>query len=129
MKHILVVDDDPSVLLGICRNLRGRRDEWEPVLALDTEEACTRLDAAADIDVLVCDLAMPGEGGLSVLRHAMEKYPHVARIVLSGKARGEVADEARALCDRFLEKPCPAQVLQETIQWAIDRSAIPQHPM
>jgi CheY-like chemotaxis protein len=126
MKHILVVDDDPSVLLGICRSLRGRRDEWEAVLTLDTEEACTRLDAAADIDVLVCDLAMPGKGGISVLRHAMEKYPHVARIVLSGKTRGEVADEARQLCDRFLEKPCPADLLRDTIQWAIDRSAIPQ---
>lgn len=122
MKRILVVDDEPSVLLGICHILRGRRDEWEPVLALDTEEACARLDAAPDIDVLVCDLAMPGGGGVQVLRHASEKHPHVARIVLSGKGRQEVAKEARQLCDRFLDKPCPPQVLQETIRWAIGRS-------
>jgi CheY-like chemotaxis protein len=127
MKRILVVDDEPSVLLGICNSLRGRRDEWEPVLAIDTEEACSRLDAAPDIDVLVCDLAMPGEGGVRVLRHAMEKHPHIARIVLSGKARGEIANEARQLCDRLLEKPCPPDVLRETIQWAINRFGEPQH--
>jgi CheY-like chemotaxis protein len=121
MKRILVVDDEPSVLLGICHNLRGRRNEWEAVLALDAEEACQRLDAAADIDVLVCDLAMPGGGGEVVLRHASTKYPHVARIVLSGQSHSESAERARALCHRFLEKPCPAEELQKAIQWAIER--------
>jgi CheY-like chemotaxis protein len=123
MKRILVVDDDPSVLLGVCRSLRGRRNEWEPVLALDTEEACMRLAAAPDIDVLVCDLTMPGEGGVKVLREAIAKYPHVARIVLSGHGEGDEARLARTLCDRFLEKPCPTQLLQDTIEWAIDRHA------
>lgn len=121
MKRILVVDDEPSVLLGICRSLHGRRSEWEAVLAIDAEEACARLDAASDIDVLVCDLAMPGGGGMKVLRHAMEAYPHIVRIVLSGVGNSDVRDEAGRLCDRFLEKPCPADVLREAVQWAIDR--------
>ena len=121
MKRILVVDDEPLVLLGICHSLHGRRNEWEAVLALDTEEACMRLEAAPDIDVLVCDLTMPGEGGIKVLREAKTKYPDIARIVLSGHGRTDEARQARALCDRFLEKPCPAQLLQDAIQWAIDR--------
>lgn len=122
MKRILVVDDEPSILLGVCRNLRGQRSKWEAVLALDAEEACQRLDAAPDIDVLVCDLSMPGGGGEVVLRHASTKYPHVTRIILSGHARTDSAKRARELCHRFLEKPCPADVLQEAIQWAIERS-------
>ena len=121
MKRILVVDDEPSVLLGICHSLHGRRSEWEAVLALDTEEACERLDAAPDIDVLVCDLAMPGGGGEVVLRHASANYPQITRIVLSGQGRSESAKRARELCHRFLEKPCPAKDLQEAIQWAIER--------
>lgn len=127
MKRILVVDDDPSILLGICRALRGRRNEWEPILTLDTEEACMRLDAAPDIDVLVCDLTMPGEGGVKVLRHAMAVDPRIARIVLSGHGRSESGKLALDLCDRFLEKPCSAQLLQDTIQWAINgaRDAVP----
>jgi DNA-binding NtrC family response regulator len=126
MKRILVVDDDPSVLLGICRGLRGRRDEWEPILALDTEEACARLDAAPDIDVVICDLTMPGQGGVEVLRHALARNPEIARIVLSGHGRSDVAKQARDLCDRFLEKPCPTGLLEDTIAWAIDRSAVPE---
>jgi CheY-like chemotaxis protein len=123
MQRILVVDDEPSVLMAICHNLRGRRAEWEPVLALDADEACLRLDVGSDLNVLVCDLTMPGGGGLRVLRHAAEKCPHVVRIVLSGKSKTEVENEVISLCERYLEKPCPASVLQQTIQWAITRSA------
>ena len=126
MRRILVVDDDPHILFGICQILHGRRAEWEPVLALDTEEACTRLDAAPDIDVLLCDLAMPGEGGIKVLRHAAATNPNIARIVLSGHSHSEVGQQARELCDRFLEKSCPPQVLQDAIQWAIGRGHQPQ---
>ena len=122
MRRILIVDDDPHVLFGICQILHGRRAEWEPVLALDTEEACTRLDAAPDIDVLLCDLAMPGGGGIKVLRHAIATDPYISRIVLSGHSYSEDAQQARDLCDRFLEKPCPPSVLQDTIQWAIGRA-------
>jgi DNA-binding NtrC family response regulator len=119
MKRILVVDDEPSILLGICNTLRGRRAEWEAILVLDAEEACQRLDALPDIDVLVCDLAMPGGGGEVVLRHSKEKHPRVTRILLSGKVYTEAAATARALSHRFLEKPCPPDVLQEAIAWAI----------
>ena len=122
MKRILVVDDEPAVLLGICHNLRGRRNEWEAVLALDAEEACGRLDAAPDIDILVCDLAMPGGGGEEVLRYASVKHPHIARIVLSGQGHSDSAKRARELCHRFLDKPCPAKDLQQAIQWAIERA-------
>jgi two-component system response regulator YesN len=121
MKRILVVDDEPAVLLGICRSLRGRRNEWEAVLALDAEEARSRLDAAPDIDVLVCDLAMPGGGGEEVLLYAIMNYPHIARIVLSGQGHSDSAKRARELCHRFLEKPCPAKDLQQAIEWAIGR--------
>jgi DNA-binding NtrC family response regulator len=122
MKRILVVDDEPAILLGICHSLRGKRSKWEAVLALDADEACQRLDAAPDIDVLVCDLTMPGGGGEVVLRHASTKYPHVTRIVLSGHAHTDSANRARELCHRFLEKPCPAEAIQEAIQWAIERN-------
>jgi two-component system probable response regulator PhcQ len=122
MKRILVVDDEPSILLGICHSLRGRRNEWEAVLALDAEEACERMDIAPDIDVLVCDLAMPGGGGEKVLRYASEKYPHIARIVLTGEGHTERAKRAREICHRFLDKPCPAKELQEAIRWAIERT-------
>lgn len=122
MKRILVVDDEPSVLLGICNTLRGRRTEWEAILALDAEEACQRLDALPDIDVLICDLAMPGGGGDVVLRYSKENHPRVTRILLSGKAHAEIAATARELSHRFLEKPCPPNVLQETIAWAITQT-------
>jgi FixJ family two-component response regulator len=57
-----------------------------------------------------------------VLRYASTKYPHIARIVLSGQGHTDSAKRARELCHRFLEKPCPAKQLEEAIQWAIERA-------
>jgi CheY-like chemotaxis protein len=114
MKRILVVDDEPAVLLGICRSLRSRRADWEAVLALDAEEARARLDVG-DISVLVCDLAMPGGGGEAVLRYAEARYPSIGRIVLSGKVKDEMGRRAGGLAHCLLAKPCPPDALQ----WAI----------
>jgi DNA-binding NtrC family response regulator len=120
MKRILVVDDEPAVLVGICRALHGRRHEWEPILALNPKEACERMDMLGDISVLICDLAMPGGGGEVVLRHAREHHPRIARIILSGNLKNvEMSRRAIPLAHRFLEKPCPAERLQETIDWVI----------
>lgn len=116
MKRILVVDDEPSVLLGICRALRGRRDDWEAVLALDAQEACERLDLGSDIAAVVCDLSMPGGGGEAVLRHAQDKYPAVARIILSGNLKTETGDRCRTLAHRALEKPCSMEVLRSVVE-------------
>ncbi len=57
-----------------------------------------------------------------MLRYASTKYPHIARIVLSGQGQADSAKRARELCHRFLEKPCPAKQLEEAIQWAIERA-------
>lgn len=120
MKRILIVDDEPAVLVGVCRALRGRRHEWEAVLATDPKEACERMDMLGDISVLICDLAMPGGGGEVVLMHAREHHPQMARIILSGNLTNTpMAARAIPLAHRFLEKPCPAERLQETIDWVI----------
>jgi DNA-binding NtrC family response regulator len=59
-----------------------------------------------------------------LLRYAIAKHPHVARIVLSGQGRGDSAQRSRELCHRFLEKPCPAEEIEKAIAWAIAR---PKH--
>jgi DNA-binding NtrC family response regulator len=120
MKRILIVDDEPAVLMGVCRALRGRRHEWEAILATDPHEACARMDMLGDINVLITDLAMPNGGGEVVLRHARDHHPHMARIILSGNlANTSMSRQTIPLAHRFLEKPCPATRLQETIDWVI----------
>ncbi len=52
--------------------------------ANDGASALERLDEAA-VDVIVCDLNMPGMDGIEFLRHLADRGSHPALILLSGE--------------------------------------------
>lgn len=113
MKKVLVVDDEPMVLMGVHNALSRRAYSME--LAVCAEEAIEMLEAGQRFDVLVCDLRMPGMDGVSLLEYVSKKYPDVIRIVLTGDGGCERALRARELSHRFLEKPYNAARLREII--------------
>lgn len=63
--HILIVDDDPKIRRGIARFLADQG--VRVTTASDGRDMDDKL-AAASIDVIVLDVMMPGEDGLSLLR-------------------------------------------------------------
>jgi CheY-like chemotaxis protein len=123
MKRILFVDDHPSVLAGVCNSLRSRRAEWEPVLALDADDAREQL-AKQRFHAIVCDIHMPGDDGEALLREISQKYPQVPRIVLTGDTYSEKAQRVAGLCHSVLEKPCPTELLQRTLDKVIAQAAV-----
>ena len=108
MARILVVDDEPDVLLTM--RIELERVGHETVLAADGEQALERL---AGIDVVVLDVTMPVMDGWSFLG-ALRHGSSTARVVvISG--RGGAADARRAVelgAVEYLPKPfLPAQLV------------------
>jgi two-component system, cell cycle response regulator CpdR len=70
MTRILIVEDDQTLRVGVARTLRERGHEV--VEAGDGEEglACLQGDTFA---LVICDVAMPGLDGISMLREAGQK--------------------------------------------------------
>jgi DNA-binding NtrC family response regulator len=122
MKRILFVDDHPSVLAGVCNSLRNKRSEWEPVLALDADDAREQL-AGKEFHAIVCDIHLPGDDGEKLLREMAQKYPQIPRIVLTGDSYSDKARRVAGLCHSLLEKPCPTELLQKTLATALDQNA------
>jgi DNA-binding NarL/FixJ family response regulator len=122
MKRVLFVDDHPAVLAGVCHTLRSRRTEWEPVLALDAGDAREQL-AAREFHAVVCDIHMPGDDGEALLREIATKYPHIARIALTGDSHSDKARRVAGLCYTLLEKPCPTELLHKTLNKVLDGNA------
>jgi putative nucleotidyltransferase with HDIG domain len=112
--RILFVDDEPRVLDGLRRMLRGRRELWHmrfcegPLLALEALQQ-------EPFDVVVTDMRMPVMDGAELLSRIREQYPQTIRIVLSGQSEQERVLRAVGPAHQYLSKPCNPEELRETI--------------
>ena len=117
-KRILFVDDEANIREGLRRSLRPLRQEWDMRFAADGQEAL-RLLAQEPCDVLVSDMRMPGMDGLQLLEAVSKRHPEMVRIVLSGQADRDTAIAAVGPAHQYLNKPCDAQTLRDTIDRAL----------
>ncbi|HVY83689.1 MAG TPA: response regulator [Caulobacterales bacterium] len=100
--QILVVDDHREIRESLAQFLRknGRR-----AIAVDSAEAARKTIKENRIDLVILDIMMPGEDGLSLCRHIRESN-HIPVILLS--ARAEELDRIVGLeigADDYVVKP------------------------
>jgi DNA-binding NtrC family response regulator len=74
------------------------------------------------IDVIVSDQRMPGMTGVEVLKAFKDNAPDAMRILLTGYADQEAiaASINEGEVFRYLTKPCPSDLLKETIALAVE---------
>ena len=111
---ILFVDDEPNVLAGLRRMLRGQRKMWDMMFACGGSEALEMLSQQR-VDVIVSDMRMPGIDGAELLQRVSKEYPNTVRIVLSGQSEHEKIFRAVGPAHQYMSKPCDPTLLVETI--------------
>lgn len=120
--QILVVDDDPEwhEILALLFSRKG----WKTETALSGERALARL-AAGGIDVVVCDLSMPGMSGLEVLRRVRTMNAQIPFIMMTGVGTIESAVEAVQLgAYSYLTKPVNNAELASLVQRAAEHARV-----
>ncbi len=80
-KHLLLVEDEPALREVVAEQLADRGFIVEQ--ASSGEEALARLSDFA-FDAIVTDLRMPGVSGSTVVDAAIERYPDIVAIVVTG---------------------------------------------
>lgn len=109
---ILIVDDDPTVLTAVARDLQPHYGDRFRTLradsgaaALDTLKKLRLRDAP--VALLLVDQRMPGMTGVEFLAEAVELYPDVKRVLLTAYADTEAAIRAinEVQLDHYLMKP------------------------
>jgi DNA-binding NtrC family response regulator len=111
--HILVVDDEPNVLVTYRLILQQRG--YEVSAAVSSEEARTIL-AQDGIDLLLCDLSLEKqENGFDVVEFARQKDPRMPALLLTGYATPEANERAQDLGIPVLFKPIDINELLESI--------------
>lgn len=118
--RILMVDDEANILSGYRRSLAAR-------YAVDTaaggKAALELMTARPGFRVITSDMRMPEMDGVQFCIAAHRLDPNAVLIMLTGNADQDTA--VRALNEgavfRFLNKPCPPDVLETTIQDALKK--------
>jgi signal transduction histidine kinase/CheY-like chemotaxis protein len=113
---VLVVDDEPRVLEAFRRALAGT---GRVVAVSSGSDALREVEQGLDPDVIVCDLMMPGIGGIA-LRERLVAAGFAASDRMLFITGGAVTDEARAFVERsdvhVLYKPVSAREIREAVR-------------
>lgn len=124
--RILIVDDDPRICRLISRYLE--REGFAVQSAADGDEMRVRL-AETPADLIIMDLQLPGEDGLTLTRE-LRRDNDVAIIILTGK--GETVDRIVGLevgADDYLGKPFDERELLARVRSVLRRSAPSEAPV
>jgi len=102
-EKILVVEDDPSILLGVTDTLEG---EGFVVLSAKDGETALKIAAREDPDLYILDVMLPRLSGIEVCRRLHEERARGAKLMLT--ARAAESDKVKGFdagADDYLTKP------------------------
>jgi len=119
-QKVLFVDDENLLLEGIKRQLRR---DFDLSVAEGAETALALIDEQGPFAVVVSDYNMPGTNGIDFLNTVYQKHPHTVLMMLTGRAELNLAVDAlhKAHISRFLNKPCPKEILSETLNDGLEQ--------
>jgi len=118
--HILLVEDDNDINTLVSRYLKA--NDCRVSVARDGREM-DRILSTARVDIVLLDIMLPGEDGLSICRR-LRNASTIPIIILS--ARGEEIDRVVGLeigADDYLAKPFSARELLARIRAILRRSS------
>lgn len=120
MKKILIADDEARIRRLVCDFLKNAG--FETVEAADGNEAIEEFLECGDIDLVICDIMMPGADGWEVCKRIRESAD-VPILMLT--ARSQEFDELMSFesgADDFVTKPFSPVVLVKRVQALLKRS-------
>ena len=120
-KQLLVVDDDPSLLLAVSETLRA--EGYEVETARRGSEAMIRV-AESLPDLIISDIRMPGMDGYALVRN-LRASPRTRLVpIIFLTAKDETADRIagfRTGVDAYVTKPFEPEELIAVVKSILDR--------
>ncbi len=118
--RILIVEDEPSIALGLRDDLKL---EGYQVEVVDNGNAAVDLACAEPFDLVLLDVMLPGKSGYDVCRELRSKKPDLPIIMLTAKSH----DAEKVLgfeigADDYVTKPFSPLELRARIKALLRRS-------
>ena len=118
-KYVLIVEDEAPLREATAQRLR---DQGFAVVQAGTGEQALERLAEFAFDVVVTDLRLPGVDGTQVLQAAVERYPEIIGIVVTGFGTVKGAVEAiKVGAADFITKPFQFDELLHVLSSALEQ--------
>lgn len=118
---LLIIDDQISVLKGIENGISFAEIGIDQVFTATCADRARDILLHNDIQLVLCDIEMPGENGLELNRWILKNMPHIVRILLTSHADFSYARESlRLCCFDYIVQPAP----YDEIEACLKRAAI-----
>jgi DNA-binding NtrC family response regulator len=117
--HILIIDDEAAIRDSIETLLT--MEGFDVTMAVDGASGLEQL-ASTEFDLLLLDLALPGESGLDLLPRILELQPGLPVIMITAYGTvSNVVEAIRAGAENFVQKPWDNEKLLADIRAAVGR--------
>ena len=124
MIRLLLVDDDQLILDLVMAQLALSGGSYEVMAITQETEVDPGVEELGGVDLLLCDVYMPGSGGLVVADTLESKHPELRTVFMSGAPLAMTEAELRGRI--FLRKPFT--LLQLTDALAASQPSSPPPP-
>jgi CheY-like chemotaxis protein len=120
--RILLVDDDPALLHGLCDMLTHRLRPAVVVVQASSDNVVATV-REGHYDVVVCDLKMPGQDGFDVIRQIKRTIPDQRIILITGCIEKSIDEKAYVEgVNAVLRKPFDRDEVVSVIRSVIESS-------
>jgi len=119
---VLIVDDEHSLRWSLAEGLR--EDGYEVFEAGNGSE-CFETLSKCPVDVVLLDLKLPGEDGLTILKRIKSEYPDVTVVMMTAYGRFEDAVKATKIgCYNYIGKPFELDHMRLVIKNALANTSL-----
>src|SRR5947199_5801673 len=118
-RHLLLVEDEAALRAAVAEQLHDRGYHVEQ--ADSGETAIARLADFA-FDIIITDLRLPGIDGSALVQAAVERYPDIIAIVITGYGTvKDAVDSIKRGAWDFVSKPFQIDELLHVLEGAIEQ--------
>lgn len=120
---LLLVDDELTMIQIMEKAIDWKKEGIQKIFVAYNADEARDILASSEIDIMICDIEMPGESGLELIKWMQDMYPEVICIILTGYPDFNYARSAISLgVYQYLLKPVAFEELESVVRSAIERA-------
>ncbi|MGB8455504.1 MAG: helix-turn-helix domain-containing protein [Anaerocolumna sp.] len=122
MANLLIVDDEVYAIRGVREGVNWSRLNIKEVFTANSVKQAKEILLQHKVDIILCDIEMPQEDGLCLIKWLRGKNDEIECIFLTCHADFKFAQEALRLNSfDYLVKPVAYEILEDRLDKVVDR--------